>query len=468
MSALHELTIREASDLLARRDVSAVELLEANLSRIEATDGALHAWAHVMTGSARLEAEQADHEIGRGEWRGPLHGIPIGIKDIIGTRDAPTESGSRAMLGFVPEHDATVVTRIREAGGVVVGKTVTHEFAYGVNIPPTVNPWKPGYLPGGSSIGSGVAVAARSAFGALGTDTGGSVRFPAALNGLVGLKPTYGRVSRHGVVSLSWSLDHVGPLTRTVEDSAILLQAIAGFDPRDAGSVDHPVPDYRRDIESGVEGVVIGIERDYCFYEGISDDVRAAVNRAVDELERQGATIVEVRFPEFEHMTTIGMTIMLSEGSTYHRHLLRERGVEIDHLTRQQMEIGEMIPATHYLTAQRARRVLRDAMAQLYRTHRLDAMLWPSTPLASVPYQSVNESRDDYPDETPSQSFDHNSFDVNVTGQPAMSVPCGFTSEHLPIGFQLAGRPFEEVTLFRIARAYEREHDWHTRQPIIG
>jgi aspartyl-tRNA(Asn)/glutamyl-tRNA(Gln) amidotransferase subunit A len=256
-------------------------------------------------------------------------------------------------------------------------------------------------------------------------------------------------------------------MTRTVEDCAIMLQAIAGHDPRDPGSVDHPVPDYRAGLESGVEGLVIGVERDYCFYDGVSTDVREAVDAAIGELERLGARIVEVRFPQFKYMTAVGMTIMLSEGSAYHRGLVRQRGADFDRYTRLQVELGELIPSTHYVMAQRARRVLRDAMAGLFREHRLDAMLWPSTPLPSVPYPSVNDPRPDYPSETPSQSYDHNSFDVNVTGQPAMSLPCGFSRDGLPIGFQLVGRPFEEAALLRIARAYEREHDWFTRQPPV-
>jgi aspartyl-tRNA(Asn)/glutamyl-tRNA(Gln) amidotransferase subunit A len=467
MTALHELTIKEAGDRLRAGEVSSVDLLEATLRRIEETEPVLHAYAHLLAEPAHRAAEQADREMAQGRIRSPLHGIPLGIKDIIYVKGAPNESGSRALAGFVPDFDATVVERIRSAGGVIVGKTATHEFAYGVNKLPAVNPWKLGYMPGGSSIGSGVAVSARSAFGALGTDTGGSIRFPSAMNGLVGLKPTYGRVGRHGVVSLAWSLDHVGPMTRTVEDCAIMLQAIAGHDPRDPGSVDHPVPDYRAGLESGVEGLVIGVERDYCFYDGVSTDVREAVDAAIGELERLGARIVEVRFPQFKYMTAVGMTIMLSEGSAYHRGLVRQRGADFDRYTRLQVELGELIPSTHYVMAQRARRVLRDAMAGLFREHRLDAMLWPSTPLPSVPYPSVNDPRPDYPSETPSQSYDHNSFDVNVTGQPAMSVPCGFSRDGLPIGFQLVGRPFEEAALLRIARAYEREHDWFTRQPPV-
>ena len=261
MSELIHLTIHEAAALLRSRKISSGELTEASLQRIEVTEPLVHAYATVLADSVRKEAAQADRELAAGLWRGPLHGIPLGIKDLIYTRGVRTEAGSKAMEGFVPSYDATVVERLRDAGAVTLGKTVTHELAYGQNVPPTKNPWNPDYYPGGSSAGSGVATAVGSAFGALGSDTGGSIRVPASINALAGLKPTFGRVSRRGVVALSNSLDHVGPLARDVEDCALLLQAIAGHDALDPYSLDRPVPDYSAGLQAGARGTRLGVDR---------------------------------------------------------------------------------------------------------------------------------------------------------------------------------------------------------------
>ena len=297
MTELVERTLREAGDLLERGEVSAVELTEAVLQRIDETEPLVHAYAHVFAERALASAHEADRELAQGARRGPLHGVPIAVKDIVYMRDAPTEAGSRVLAGFVPDYDATIVRRLVEAGAVIVGKTVTMEFAWGTNVPVTRNPWRDGCYPGGSSAGSGVTVSVRSAFGAIGTDTGGSVRIPAAVNGIVGLKPTFGRVSRYGVIPLGWSFDHVGTLTRTVDDNAILLQALSGYDPADLGSIDEPVPDYRVGLEDGAEGAVIGVEREHHFYPGVTDDVRDAVEGVIEEYARLGARIVEVRLP---------------------------------------------------------------------------------------------------------------------------------------------------------------------------
>ena len=467
MAGLTELSISEAGDLLRRRVVSAVDLTEATLQRIEETEPVVHAYVLVLAERARRAAYQADREAAHGRWRGPLHGIPIAVKDICYMRDLPNEAGSRVLAGFVPGYDATVVQRLEEAGAVIVGKTVTHEFAYGVNTPPTRTPWNLECYPGGSSAGSGVSVTIGSAFAAIGTDTGGSIRVPAAINGIVGLKPTYGRVSRYGVVPLGTSLDHVGPLTRTVEDGAIVLQAIAGHDAADGGSLNEPVPDYRADLETGVQGLVIGVERAHFFYEGVTGEVRSAVEAVLDELRGLGATVVDVELPELAWSPEVLMTILAPEASTVHRRWLRERPEDYDPATRRALEMGEFVPATHYLLAQRARTVLRHRMANLFSAHRLDALLSPTMPTTTMPLEERFADREDYPGESPSLSSVHHTFSANLTGQPALSVPCGFSRDRLPIGFQLLGRPFGEATLFRLARAYEREHDWAAMRPEI-
>ena len=460
MKELTRLSITEASDALRRGEISSVELTEATLRRIAATEPVVQAYALVLAERARRSGYQADREIAQGRWRGPLHGIPIAVKDICYMQDLPNEAGSRAMAGFIPGYDATVVRLLDDAGAVIVGKTVTHEFAYGVNTPPTRTPWNLECYPGGSSSGSGVAVTFGSAYGAIGTDTGGSIRIPAAINGIVGLKPTYGRVSRYGVVPLGTSLDHVGPLTRTIEDCAVMLQAIAGHDAADGGSVNAPVPDYRSDLEDGVAGLVIGVERPHFFYDGVTPDVRRAVEAVLASLQGLGARIVEVELPELSWSPEVLMTIMAAEASTFHRHRLRERPDDYDLATRRSLEMGEFIPATHYLTAQRARSLLRNRMKNLFAAHGLHALLSPTMPVTTVPFPELFGEREDYLGESPILSMIHHSFSANLTGQPALCAPCGLAGNGLPIGYQLLGRPFDEATLFRIARAYERETSW--------
>jgi aspartyl-tRNA(Asn)/glutamyl-tRNA(Gln) amidotransferase subunit A len=457
VTVLPGLSLTEASELLRRRTVSSLELTEATLARIEATEPMVQAYVLVLDERARRAAYQADRELAQGRWRGPLHGIPLAVKDICYMRDLLNEAGSRAMAGFVPSYDATVVRRLEDVGAVIVGKTVTHEFAYGVNTPPTCTPWNFECYPGGSSAGSGVAVTVGSAFAAIGTDTGGSIRIPAAVNGIVGLKPTYGRVSRYGVVPLGTSLDHVGPLTRTVTDNAAMLQAIAGHDPADGGSVKEAVPNYRSNLEAGVAGLVIGVERPHFFYDGVSDDIRRAVGDVLATLQGFGATIVDVELPELSWSPEVLMTIMAAEASTFHRRRLRERPGDYDPATRLSLEMGEFIPATHYLLAQRARALLRNRMANLFSSYGLDALLSPTMPVTTVPRTELFSARTDYPGESPILSMVHHSFSANLTGQPALSAPCGLSDQGLPIGYQLLGRPFAEATLFRIARAYERE-----------
>jgi aspartyl-tRNA(Asn)/glutamyl-tRNA(Gln) amidotransferase subunit A len=464
MTDLTDLTIRDAGVLLARRAMSASELVAATLRRIEITEPRLHAYVRVFHEHARRAAAEADRDLARGYWHGPLHGIPLGVKDLCYTKDAPTEAGSRVLAGFVPPYDATVVQRLRSAGAIIVGKTVTHEFAWGVNVPPTRNAWNVEYYPGGSSAGSGAAVAARSAFGAIGTDTGGSIREPAALNGLVGLKPTFGRVSRHGIFPASPSFDHAGPLTRTVEDCAIMLQALAGYDARDASSAAEPVPAYTADLEHGPSGLRIGVERAYFLDDGVRPEVRAAMDAVLATYAQLGAEVVDVTIPHLNLMNVVGLTIVLTEASAYHGHFLRERQSDFDPATRVLLELGELLPGTAYVIAQRVRRMLRDIMSQVFRAYRLDALLSPTLHTSSVPLHKVSQPDDTV--EGPLSRAINYLMPANVTGQPAITVPCGFSHDGLPIGFQLTGRPFDEALLLRLARAYEREHSWVERKPV--
>jgi aspartyl-tRNA(Asn)/glutamyl-tRNA(Gln) amidotransferase subunit A len=464
-TSIINLSIDEVGTLLAQRSISATELVEETLQRIEETEPIIHAYALVMADQARAAATAADSERATGQVRGPLHGIPIAVKDLCYTKGVPTEAGSRVLAGFVPAFDAMVVRRLHDAGAIVIGKTVTHEFAYGVNEPPTRSPWLHEGYPGGSSAGSGAAVAARSAFGALGTDTGGSIREPAALNGLVGMKPTYGLVGRSGIVPLSQSMDHAGPISRTVKDCAIMLHALAGYDPDDLGSITVPDTEYIAGMDGGVAGLTIGVDRDFFFREQVREEVRRAIDAVIDELAQQGARIVEVAMPELELMETVGLTILLAEASANARHILRDQAADLDANTRRMFELGELLPATHYVTAQRARTVLKDATRNLYLANGLDALISPTLPSTTYPIDialKVDESGED-----PMSAALKYSIAANVTGLPALTVPCGLSSSGLPIGFQLMGRPFAESTLFRIAHGYERSHSWHMEKPKL-
>ena len=468
MSDLSQLTIHEAGGLVRRREVSSVELTDAILRRIDATEPLVHAYAIVLAEAAREEAAQVDRELAAGLWRGPLHGIPLGIKDLCYTRGVPTEAGSKAMKGFVPVYDATVVERLRDAGAVIVGKTVTHEFAYGQNVPPTKNPWNPAYYPGGSSAGSGVATAVGSAFGAIGSDTGGSIRVPASINALVGLKPTFGRVSRRGVFALSSSLDHVGPLARDVEDCALLLQAIAGHDPLDAASLDRPVPDFTAGLEAGAKSFRLGVDRGYFFSDAVSDDVKAAVEEALKELERQGATLVDVSIPEMELALVVGLTLLQVEASAQHRELLRRRGADYDLGTRLMLEVGEFIPGTHYALALRARRLVQAGVRNTFQAEHLDALVSPTLPLPTVKLDDMLVDFLGGGEGIDLSAMLKHGIIANVSGLPALTVPCGISSDGFPIGLQFIGRPFAEASLFTLARAYEAATAWHTMRPNLS
>ncbi len=465
MNELAGLTIADAEARLARREVSSRELVEAVLQQAAQTEPLVHAFAHLSPESALAQADRVDSELKRGTRRGPLAGIPIAFKDLVYTTDAPTEAGSRVLEGWVPDFDAEVIGRLREAGAVVLGKTHTHEFAYGVNIPPTRNPWRLDCYPGGSSAGSGAAVAARSAFGAIGTDGGGSIRCPASVNGVVGLKPTNGRVSRRGVVPMSSTFDTVGPLTRTVDDCAILLNAMAGYDPGDPISLLEPVPDFRDGLQGGVRGLRLGVERDFFFNARLDADVRRAAEGALDFFVAEGAQIVELSIPGLELAVAIAMPPILSDTTAYHHDWIRERADRYEPATRVMIELGELIPATHYVTAQRARSFLRERVRAAFESHRLDAMFAPTLPRPTVPVEEVGLDLTEGAGETPGSSYFRHCVTANIVGVPALSFPGGFSSAELPIGLALFGRPFQEARLLQIARAYEAAHPFHERAP---
>ena len=464
--ALIHLSISEAASALRRGETTSVALTQATLDRIHETEPTVQAYATVTADLALAAAERADREIAAGRDRGPMHGIPVAVKDNCFTKGILTEVGSKVLEGFVPDFDATVVKKLHAAGAILIGKTRCHEWSCGGSEPPTRTPWDLERFPGGSSIGSGVALAARSTYGAIGTDTGGSVRIPSSLNNLVGMKATYGRVSAYGVLPLAWSLDHVGPMTRTVRDNAQMLGAIAGHDPKDANSARVDVPDFTAGIDGGVRGTRIGIDRDYFLYPAVVDSVRAMTETVISELAGMGAEIIEVRIPELALTSETLKTIRMVESASYHRHQIREKGHLYSPGTRATLEIGQVVLATDYVAALRARERFRSAMQSLFQLENLEALISPTIPVSAPLLGDVWKPRDDMENgETPTDGFVHHVYPANLSGQPAISAPGGFTPEGLPIGYQLMGRPFDEATLYRIAYAYEQAQNWHERQP---
>lgn len=441
MTDLDELTVGGACELIGQGSLSSVELVEATLRRIEETEPLVHAYARV-TGERALEAaRRADAELAAGRRRGPLHGVPFAVKDVFCTHDAPTEAGSRILAGHIPPHDATAVRRLREAGAVLVGKLVTHEFACGQNMPPTRNAWNPSHRPGGSSAGAGVAVAVGSALATLGTDSGGSVRKPASLNGVVGLKPTLGRLSRHGVIPTGSTLDHVGIVTRTVEDCALVLQAVAGPDAADASSADEPVPDYSGELAARIAGARLGVASHF-FGAELDAEVRAAVEEAMAELERLGARLVDVEISSLELSLPIGFTIFLGEAAAYHRRWLRERPQDYEPETRRALELGSLLPAVHVEQARRGRALIRAELAAAFRRERLDALVTPTLPRPSIGIDEMTAA--DLPRFLPYV------FPPNLAG------------------LQLIGAPFAEGTVLRIGHAYQQATVWHRRRPQLA
>lgn len=462
MDELLDRTLREAASALRAREVSPVELLRASLARIESDEGRLNAFARLTKERAMAAARQAEREIMAGSWRGELHGVPVAVKDLYDIAGQPTTCSSRVRHDHVAHADSACVERLSAAGAIIVGMTHTHEFAYGIMTPTTGNPWNVGHIPGGSSGGSGATVAARGCFMAMGTDTGGSIRIPAAVCGTVGLKPTYGRVSRAGIASLSWSLDHAGPLARTVGDCAVTLGALAGYDARDPGSADVPVDDYLAELELGVKGLRIGVPRNY-FFDHVESEVETRVREAIERLRAEGAQIVEVEIPMADMIAAVEFGLCMPEASAYHREAIRTRADLYEPDVRTFLEAGMMVPAVDYIAALRHRTLMQAAWRRMFEG--LDAIIGPAVAAAATPRGELSYTWPDGTVEPTSSVFIRLSAPANVTGLPSVSVPCGLGRNGLPVAFQLMGRPFGEARILRIARAYERTSDWTARKP---
>lgn len=460
----YRLSVSEAAEAIKRGDVSPVELIDSVLDRIDSVEPEIRAFATVTADLARSAARAAEKEIGSGSRRGPLHGIPIGIKDVIETAGIPTSAGSAVRRQHLPTSDAFVVQRLRASGAVVIGKTHTHEFAMGGITPTTRNPWNAKCIPGGSSGGSAAAVAAGECPAALGTDTVGSVRIPAALCGTVGFKPTYGRVSRRGILPVSWSLDHVGVLTASVCDAAVVLQAIAGHDQLDACAVRIPTADYSNGLDAGVEGLRIGIPTGF-FFQRVADDVTRPVTAALSVLQSAGAKLRDVCVPLSEYLEATAHTILLPEAAAYHRELFQQQGHMYSDDVRARLQAGRMVPATDYSDALRTRALVRSRWAGMFGD--IDVLASPAVPVTAPRVGQTTCDWSDGTSEPVGRSLARLALAANIAGLPALSVPCGLSSQGMPVGIQIIGRPFEEVTVLRVGRAYEQAVGWRRRIPAV-
>ena len=457
------MTVAELSACFRKKELSPVEVTEAYLARIEAHDDRLNAFLTVTKEAARRAAKQAEKELRQGKDRGPFHGIPVALKDLIEIEGVPMTAGSSILEHNVSKVTATVAEKLREAGAVILGKTNLQEFARGPtgvdsHFGATSNPWDVTRIAGGSSSGSGAAVAGNIAAAGLGSDTGGSVRIPAALCGIVGIRPTYGRVSRYGAVPLGRSYDALGPMTRSVEDAALMLAAIAGHDPRDPSTRNVPVGDYadslRQGRNEGLKGICLGVPRNH-FFPGLDTEAEALVRTAIALLEGLGADVREVDIPYAEYGMATYLAVNGPDYGLYHLPSLVARRSEYCRLTAESFELGLFIPGWRHLQGQAARRLFLHQTAEVFR--RVDAIVTPTVPVTAPPIDACDDWR----------SLLHATIAFSSVGTPALSVPCGFTKAGLPVGLQLVGKWWEEETLFRIGAIYEAATDWHVRRPAF-
>lgn len=481
------LTIREVSDSIKKKEISPVEITQEVLKRIEEVDGKINSYVTVLTDDAIQSAKEAEKLLSSGTYLGPLHGVPIGLKDIFCMKGVRTTCGSRILENFISPYDATVTQRLKNAGAVILGKNNMDEFAMGSSTEnsyfgPTRNPWDLERVPGGSSGGSAASVTASLCFASMGTDTGGSIRQPAALCGIVGLKPTYGRVSRFGMIAFASSLDQGGPLTKTVEDAALMLNVIAGKDSRDSTSVDSPVPDYTRTINDEIKGIRIGVPKEY-FIKGIDTEIEEAVKRAIALIEDLGGSVEEISLPHTKHAVSAYYLLAPAEASS---NLARYDGVKYGLRVSDTESLMDMYLKTraegfgrevkrrimigtyalssgyydaYYLKAQRVRTLIKKDFDDAFK--KVDVIITPTSPEAAF---KIGEKTDD-----PLKMYLSDIFTIpcNLAGLPGISIPCGFTSSGLPIGLQILGKPFDEETLLRAAHNYETHANWREKNPPI-
>ena len=471
MADLFFTSMTELARMIATKAVSPVEVVRAHLDRIAALDPGLRAYITVCDDAALEAARAAETALMSGGAVGPLHGVPYALKDLYDTAGLRTTGGSRILADRVPAKDATVTQRLARAGAILLGKLNMVEFAYGPEgLNPHYgharNPWDAGVhrMAGGSSSGSGVAVAAGLAPGSLGSDTGGSIRIPASLCGITGLKPTYGRVSRAGVLPLAWSMDHVGPMTRSAADCALMLGAMAGYDPADASTSVLPVPDYAAALTGDLKGLRVGLLRGF-FLEGATPEVRAAVEAAAATLTHAGAVVDELSLEQMGLVPAASTAIVAAEALAYHAEFLRTRAAEYDPDVARRLRLSAFVGGAHYVRAQQVRGLVRDAVdAALARR---DVLLAPSTPLVAPALDARQTTLGDGPSDVRGALLRF-TRPFNLSGHPACALPCGFTAGGLPIGMQLVGRPFDEATVLRAADGFQRLTDFHARRPVLA
>lgn len=483
---LHSLTIHELQEKLKKKEISSVELTESTLKRIADIDEKIHSYITICRESALEEAKKADAKLRRKGSQSPLLGIPIALKDIFLTQGILTTCASKILGNFVPPYDGTVVKKLKKAGAVIVGKTNMDEFAMGSSnenstFGVTRNPWKLDCVPGGSSGGSAVAVAADECVASLGTDTGGSIRQPASYCGIVGLKPTYGRISRFGIIAYASSLDQVGPMTKDVTDSALMLETIAGYDPADSTSLDTPVPSYLSTLRKKVKGLKVGIPKEY-FIPGTQPEVDKAVKEGIRVLEKGGIEVEEISLPHTEYAVAVYYLIATAEASsnlarydgmkygyrqqakdlteTYFKSRKFGFGAEV----KRRIMLGTYALSSgyydaYYLKAQKVRRLIKEELDEAFKS--CDVIITPTAPTTAF---KIGEKTED-----PLQMYlsDIFTISVNLAGLPGLSMPCGFDSSGLPIGMQIIGKPLEEATILRVAYAYEQATDWHKKRPSL-
>lgn len=446
------LSIKEAADLIRRKKLSPVELVRAVLARIDKIEPKIHAFVTLMAEEGLAAARSAEREIARKKYRGPLHGIPVGVKDTHYTRGTRTTAATPALADFVPAFDATVVKRLKDAGAILLGKMTLPEFSFGGLTPGSYNPWDLSRTPGGSSGGSAAALAAGLLLGATGGDTSGSIRGPASYCGVVGLKPTFGLVSRYGITVISWSLDHVGPMTRTVEDNALMLNVLAAYDPNDRSSVEIKVPKYARALGRRVKGLRMGIPRP-SLLEGTHEDVSKSFEEAVRVFKKLGLKVREVDVPFTREAEAAQRLIRIAEASAYHETFLKDQPDRYGPSNvRRDVEAGSLITAAQYLRAQRVRgRVVREVEGVL---DAIDVLLTPGQPEPAGEPQKAAVNFKTY---------------FNLTGLPGLAIPSGFSGSPpgLPVGLQIVAGPFEEELVYAVGHAYQSVTDWHTRRPQL-
>ena len=443
--------------------LSPINLAEKSLARIRSRDDQYQSFIHVSE-SVLDDADTAEREIRSGNWKGPLHGIPMAVKDNYLTADMPTNAGTNCSDISFPQEDSNTVARLRAAGAVLVGKTRLHEFAWGTVTPPTRNPWDFDRVPGGSSGGSAAAVSGGLVTAAMGSDTGGSIRIPASLCGTVGLKPTFGRIGRSGIIPHSWSLDHAGPLTKTVADAAMILNVLAGSDPSDPSCQDLPVPDYTAGLGQPIDHVRIGVCGNH-FFGHNQPDVENAVKAAIDDLAKAGCSIKNFQVPNLKYSLGAIFAIELASSTAYHDSSLQAGRVsQFEPDVRTLVEMGRLVSGPDYLKAEQLRRVLVEDFARVFND--VDVIMTPATPLTAWLHDAETVEIAGGQESVLAASW-RLTYPYNLVGLPAISIPCGFDRDGLPIGLQIAAKPFDEQTLLRVAYAYEQRHNWTANTPTF-